>query len=448
MSNVSLIRPHLALDDTQSYATESPPIGITSLGSFLRSKGINVTVIDLCIVPKINIVSEIVRIKPDIIGISSMTCDFPSAINIANQIKQHFDIPIVFGGAHPTIFPREVLQNASIDFVIIGEGEYAFYELINALKNGKEFGEILSLGYKKNGLIFINQRRAPIDMSTLPFPDYSLIDNEKYIAFGEKYLGFRHIVAIVSRGCPGRCTFCAQHLTMGKQFRAFPPEKVVYEIARLMEKYNVEGVWFKDSTLTTSKNWIMQFCEQISKQKLNLKWSCFTRVDQVDREVIRNMKKAGLVKLWIGAESGSNRILQLLKKDITVDMIRQVFRICKEEGVDTAAFFMFGLPTETVKEMELTFELARELDSKPLHLAIYHPLPGTELYEKYDGEKVVKQASSREMAFDKACMSTGYASKELVQEIYDSVCNYFIKNGTKPDFKELSKKTLLQELTV
>jgi radical SAM superfamily enzyme YgiQ (UPF0313 family) len=448
MNNVLLIRPHVALDDTQSYATESPPIGIISLGSFLRSKGLAVTAVGLCIDTKIDIIYEIAKIKPDIIGISSMTCDFPSALKMANQIKQHFNIPLVLGGAHPTIFPKEVLYNTSIDFVIMGEGEYAFYELIEALRESKEVGKVASLGYKQNGSIFISQRRPPLDMSVLPFPDYSLLDNEKYISFGEKYLGFRHIVMIVSRGCPGRCTFCAQNLTWGRQFRAFPPDRLVAEIKKLMSRYNVEGVWFKDSTLTTSKKWITEFCEQVGKQKLDFKWSCFTRVDQVDREIIRNMKKAGLVKLWIGAESGSNRILQLLKKDITVDITRQAFQICKEEGVDTAAFFMFGLPTETVEEMELTFELACELDARPLHLAIYHPLPGTELYETYNGAEVLKHASPRDMAFDRACMSTGHVSKELVQEIYDSVCNYFIKNGPRPDFKEFKEKASSWEVVV
>lgn len=448
MSKVLLIRPHVTLDDTQSYATESPPIGIISLGSFLRFKGIDVTAIDLCTHPQLNIASEVSKIKPDVIGISSMTCDFPSALNIAKQIKQHCNIPIVLGGAHPTIFPEEVLQNDSIDFAIIGEGEYAFHELIISFAKDKAVNEIGSLGYKKNGTTFINQRRPPIDMKALPFPDYSLIDNEQYISFGEKYLGFRHIVMIVSRGCPGKCTFCAQHLTMGRQFRAFSPEGLVLEIKRLREEYNVEGIWFKDSTLTTSRNWMMQFCEEIMKNHLAIKWSCFTRVDQIDKEIIKNMKMAGLVKLWIGAESGSNRILKLLEKDITVDMTRKTFRICKEESVDTAVFFMFGIPTETVDEMELTFDLARELDSRPMHLAIYHPLPGTELYEKYNGEEVIRNATPREMAFDRACMSTGYVSKELVQEIYDSICNYFIKNGPRPDFKEFKRRVSLQESIV
>lgn len=440
MSNVLLIRPIPALDDTQNYATESPPIGIISLGAYLIKKGINVSVIDYCTDPRVDVIDVIAQVKPGVIGISAMTCDFPATLTIADRIRQHYDIPIVVGGAHPTIFQQEVLENASIDFAIAGEGEYAFHELITALKEDKAFEEIPSLGYKQNNTVFINDRRSPIKMNTLPFPDYSLIDNEKYIAFGEKYLGFRHIVMIISRGCPGRCTFCAQNHTMGRQFRAFSPEHLFPEIKRLMEQYHVEGIWFKDSTLTTSKGWIMQLCDEIIKSRIDMKWSCFSRVDQIDRDIVRNMKKAGLMKLWIGVESGSDRILQLLKKDITTDKTREAFRICKEEGVDTAAFYMFGLPTETVEEMEATFELACELNVRPMHIAIYHPLPGTELYDTYNGEEVVRNSTSREMAFDMACMSTGSVHKELVQEIYSSVSNYFIKNGPRPDFKEFTKK--------
>ena len=447
MSNILLIRPHPVVDDTKNFPTESPPIGIISLGSFLRSKDMDVKAIDLCTDAQTDIVSEILKIKPDIVGISSMTCDFPSALKIVDQIKRHFDIPTVLGGAHPTIFPKEVLQNTSIDFVIIGEGEYAFHELIIALKNDKAFSEIASLGYKENGSIFTNPRRPFIDINTLPFPDYSFLDNEKYIDFGERYLGFRHLVAVISRGCTNRCSFCAQHQVWGSQFRLFSPERVVSELKRLMQEYNVEGFWFKDSVLTV-KNWTIPFCEEISRQKLNVKWACLARVDQVDKELIKSMKKAGLVKLWIGAESGSDRILQLLNKWVTVDQTREAFRICKEEGVDTAAFFMFGLPTDTVDEMKLTFELIRETNPKPLHLAIYHPLPGTELYEKYNGADVIKYANPRELVFDTACMSTGPVSKELVQEIYDSVCNYFIKNGSKPDFKEFKRIASFQEARV
>lgn len=184
----------------------------------------------------------------------------------------------------------------------------------------------------------------------------------------------------------------------------------------------------------------MPFCYGIQREQLDIKWSCLGRVDQIDREMIAAMKSSGCVKLWIGAEAGSNRMLNLLCKDITVDRTRKAFRICREEGLETAGFFMFGLPTETVEEMEQTFNLARELRPYPMPLAIYHTLPGAELYDKYNGFDVIQNAAPREMLFDNACMSTGPVSKKLAQEIYDSVCNYFFNRGPEPDFKEFKRK--------
>lgn len=441
MNSVLLIQPRPAIgdEDTENFPTESPPIGVITLGAFLRSKGIDVHVVDQCANPTMDINALISDLKPELVGISSMTCDFPAALEISKSIKQSHDLPIVMGGPHPTIFPKEVLQHDTIDYVVVGEGERALYQLIEGIKDRESQKAIGSLGYKRNGDIIVNLRQPSLDIESLPFPDYSLLDNEKYISFGEKYLGFRHLVIVMSRGCTGRCSFCAQHQVWGRQFRIFSPERAFSEIRKLMETYNVEGFWSKDSILTI-KNWMIPFCAAIQREKLNIKWACLGRVDQIERKMVATMKAAGCVKLWIGGEAGSDRMLKMLTKDINVEKTRQAFQICKEEGLETAAFFMFALPTETVEEMEQTFELARELRPDPMHLAIYHPLPGTELYEKYNGYEVIKKATSREMLFDQACMSTGPVSKELVQEIYDSICKYFFKNGPEPDFKTFKQK--------
>lgn len=209
--------------------------------------------LDLCVTPTVDIDNVISEIQPILVGISSMTCAFSSALAISKSVKQIHNIPVVMGGAHPTIFPEDVLQHASVDFVVVGEGEDTLYQLLETIQDDGSKKHIGSLGNKKNGEIFINPRNPVIDIESLPFPDYSFLDNEKYISFGEKYLGFRHLVVVMSRGCTGRCSFCAQHQVWGKQFRIFSPERALSEIINLVNTYNVEGFWSKDSILIIKK---------------------------------------------------------------------------------------------------------------------------------------------------------------------------------------------------
>lgn len=437
MKKVLLINPLMCSgNEPARYQHLSPPLGIMSLAAFLRSKNIKVDILDLIIEPKIDIVDYITQVNPDVVGITSMTGNFPFALEIAEKVKSRFQMPIIFGGPHPTILPKEVLQNEAVDYVVIGEGEYTFEELLQVLEGNLKAETVLGIGYKENGEIVINERRKRIvDLDSIPFPAYDLINNEAYIYHGGEFLGFRHITMLVSRGCPGKCTFCAQHLTMGREFRAFSPKRVVDEIQTLIEQYNAEGIWFKDSTFTMSREWTMEFCEEILRRDFVFKWASLNRVDEIDLELAKKMKESGLVKIWLGAEVGSDRLLlDILNKEITVEMVKEAFRICKSVGIETAAFFMFGLPTETKEDIRKTFELARELDSRPMQLAIYHPLSGTELYQKYNGAEVVKHTKAREMAFDKACMSTGPLSKEELQIVYDEIVNYFFGDGKEPEF--------------
>jgi len=433
---VLLINPPMVSADRPGYHHLSPPLGIMYLANFLRQVDVEVRILDLVTAHDVDLAEHVTAYRPDIVGISAMTGNFSYGVEIAVAIKSVLPVPVVFGGPHPTIMPAKVLEQNCIDYAVVGEGEITFLELIKAQQGGLEVGSIAGLGYKENGRIVVNGRRENIeDLNTLPFPAYDLIDNDAYITDGNKFLGFRHCVMIVTRGCPGKCTFCAQHSTMGRTFRAFSPKRVVDEIERLMTEYRTEGVWFKDSEFNMNRQWSLQFCEEVISRKLDFKWTCLTRADGIDLQLARKLKEAGLEKLWIGAESGSERILhEILNKEVSVGKVRNAFKACKSVGLQTAAFFMIGLPTETKEEIRMTFELMKELDSKPMQISIYHPLPGTELYDKYGGEEVTRNAKPEEMAFDKACMATGPLSKEEVQIAYDEIVNYFFGDGSDPVF--------------
>lgn len=431
-----LINPPMVSGDKPGYHHLSPPLGIMYLAGFLKNKGMSVDILDLVIDNETKPVDYVSQTKPDVVGITSMTGNFPFGLKIAGEIKSKFDIPIVFGGPHSTILPREVLQNEVIDYVVMGEGEYTLYDLLKSLKEQIGLNSIKGLGYKRNGELILNEERNRVeDMDSIPFPAYDLINNEAYISYGAKFMGFRHIVMILSRGCPGRCTFCAQNLTMGRKFRAFSPKRAVDEIEVLLDKYDAEGIWFKDSEFNMNRNWTLEFCDEILRRRLKFKWTCLTRADGIDMKLAQKLKEAGLEQVWIGAESGSDRVMrEVLNKEISVAKVKRAFEACKSVGLKTSAFFMMGLPTETKEEVRLTFELIKELDSRPMQIAIYHPLPGTVLYDTYHGEEVVRNATLDEMSFDRACMPTGPLSKEEVQIAYDEIINYFMGNGKEPVF--------------
>jgi len=266
-----------------------------------------------------------------------MTPLINKAAEIAKEMKMLYQAIIIVGGNHVTSMPGETMKEFPIfDIGIVGEGE----ETLREICDGVSLQDVLGIVYREKDKVIVNQRRPPIcSLDDLPFPARDLIDMKKYRGASSPGLSreFLTITEIyVNRGCNwGLCTFCASMKTHQK-FRMRSIDNVIAEMKECIEKYKINHFTIDDDTFTTDKKRVMEFCEKV--KPLNIKWDADTRVNNVDREMLQAMKNAGCKKLSFGVESGSQRILQLIKKGITIKQIKDAFNMCHEIGIETAAY--------------------------------------------------------------------------------------------------------------
>lgn len=362
-----------------------PPTGLMYVASSLINAGHNVKIIDAEIddlgLPQI--MKEIVEFKPDVVGTGATTPDFGLANRILKRVKDASDeTTTIIGGAHPTVLPTEVLsKNKHIDFVVRYEGEITTTELIDALENGKDVKNIKGISYrKKDGEIEHNPNRELVDVDEIPWPTRDLIDQKKYL-YPSPGKGLCNMTTIqTSRGCPYRCAFC--YRMFGHKVRFRTTKLVVDEIEHCVNNYNVKFIYFVDDTFTFNRRRTIELCDEILHRAIVVSWSCLTRADTLDTELLFKMKKAGCVKISMGVESGNQRILDDVKKGTTLQQYKAGYKLLKSFGFETRGSFILGLPYETRETIMQTINFAKELDLDRAFFHIFTPYPGTELYEK------------------------------------------------------------------
>lgn len=371
-----------------------PPLGLLYIGAVLEKNRKNVKVIEF-LNTKINeeenvkenykIFRESIRYSPDIIGILCMSSQIVSVKNLIKRYKRELPkIPIVIGGPYAKADPLDLL-NSNADFIVLREGEKTFPELIEYMQGKRELEDVKGIAFKRDGNFVITKEESHIqNLDSLPFPAYHLIDYNHYINlrfFGIRGLWLKCGGIITSRGCPGRCIFCSCKLVHGRNVRYRSIKNVIEEIEFLVNKYKIDGFWIMDDTFTLSEKRVIEFCNRLMEKNLRLKWSCQTRANTFTERMARAMRDAGCVQVEFGVESGSQKVLDILKKDIKINQIKQSFKICHKNGIRPFATIMIGSPGETIEDIQLTRELIKEI--KPAHTGYYFttPHPGTELYD-------------------------------------------------------------------
>lgn len=319
--------------------------------------------------------------KPDLIGITYMSTKMGSVNNITQIAKQLYpNVPIVIGGAHPSILYASTLKQTQADFVVLGEGEASFAELIQYIQEGNiNYENIRGIAFRgEDGQIVKTPPRPLInDLDSLPFPDRdSLYRLDKY---RPDDLG----MIMTSRGCPFNCTFCSSLWERRTRFRSI--SNIVEEIEYLIEKYNVQNIYFKDDTFTANRKRILSFCDTLMQKKIKINWECLTRIELIDEELILRMREAGMFNLKIGIETGSERLLSATNKNLSLQEIRRGAAILNRLGEKWSAFFMLGYPDETEAEMQQSWDLIEEIKPTYVSMSILVPYPGCDIY--YDLEK-------------------------------------------------------------
>jgi len=346
--------------------TNMPPLGLLSMSSVLEAAQFETTVID-CIAMEHDfkkLRTLVSKEKTEIVCITATTYSRHDALKTAKLAKnENPNSIVVVGGVHFSFTADETLKHIKeIDIVARGEGEYTILDLARAVQNNLDLKNILGISYRYDGKIVHNPDRPFIrDLDRLPFPDRKKISLKKYNQTLE-FVDVPCTSVMTSRGCPIKCAFCSTSVMWGHAHRTRSPENIVDEIECLLNEYRLEGINFVDDTLTLSQKHILGLCREIEKRKLDFKWFCDIRVDNVNKEILKEMKNAGCYYVGFGVESGSPNVLQLLNKKITLDQVKKCARNCKELGIKTKAFFTYSNPGETENDLEMTFRFMDKLE--------------------------------------------------------------------------------------
>lgn len=427
-----------------------PPLGLLYLASYLKQNSTHqVTIIDAEVErldhPALR--QRIEQLKPDLVGIQALTFTLIDALKASASVKNcSKSIPVVLGGAHVTIYPRESLMFKDVDYIVRGEGEIVFKEMLDNLGNEAGLEKISGIGFKREGEFVLTRNPSFInDLNSIPFPDRTFSPYQKYYSLLSK--NFPITTMMTSRGCPYNCIYCER---MGKKFRAISAEKVLDEIEHCLS-LGIKEIFFHDDTFTIDKKRVFTICELIRKRRLKFVWDARVRVDTVNYELLFSMKKAGCHRISFGVESGNARILKNLRKGITLEQVEAAFQQCRKLKIQTLADFMIGSPGESLQDIMDTISFSRKLGADYAQFSVTTPYPGTDLYREALAQGIITSDVWSEFArnpredFTPPLWTENLSREELIELLNVAYKKYYLSAGFM--LKELSKIGSTKELT-
>ena len=376
-----LIYPPWAVSEERGNSLMNclPPLGILSIAAFVESHGYRVGVLDVHAEKLIDtdVVARLRAARPRVVGISVLTNMAVPAHYIARLCKETVpDAIVVCGGAHAEAMPEAMLANSAIDAVVRGDGEEATVELVQ----GRPFSDVLGLSYREgtDRVVHNQPRTVRMDLDSYPMPAYHLVNFSNYFPAVGTYRNLPAMNALMTRGCPGKCTFCNSAFTT---LRSHSPANMVEQIKHLRYTYGVRQIQFYDDTFTVAKQTVIEFCKQMIADKVDVTWIAFIRGDCFSREIAELMKAAGCHQVLVGIETGDEQIMRNIGKPIDKKRYREAVRIAHECGIEVRGSFIIGNVGETWQTMQASVDFAKELDLDLFQLNISTPYPGTQLYE-------------------------------------------------------------------
>lgn len=370
---IMLINPQTPIDHPKVIT-----LGPLYIGASLEKYGHDVKCIDMQAVKLSDehILKEVEKWQSDIVGFSCYYLSYPYALRIASKIKEkHPDIKIVFGGPHPSFKPGSAVSEEAVDYVVIGEGEVTLPELVAAIENGGRLNKIHGIAYKSDGEIKLTPSRAVIeDLDSTAHPAWHLLDRK---AIQSGVCG----TIVTSRGCPFNCIFCSTSAFHGHKMRFHSVDWIIEEFDVVSGLFS--RIMIGDDHFTIKKHRILKICEKLKEKGIETNFWAETRVDAVDYEIVRALKRAGCTDLCFGVESAEERILKTVGKKITVEQAKKAIRIVEEAGIEGSASFIVGLPGQTKESvMESTLKFVVETEPTEVVSNILMLCPGAPIYEE------------------------------------------------------------------
>lgn len=366
-----------------------PALGLLYIGAYLLENFYEVKIfefLDELYPPNIRynqgLWKDIEKYNPDIIGIGVISSTYRIAHRLMKKFREKFPgRTIICGGKHANSNPEDLLYYGA-DYCAIGEAEITVVELLDALNFNRPIKEIRGIAYLDKGRVHFTEPRPFLPLDNILLPAFELVDYERYVDFRLQSIPGHYLRSgfiFGSRGCPYNCTFCTTNIRGSYRERSI--DNLIDEIELQIKKFNIEGFVVLDDIFYFKEKRTVEFCQKIIKRKIKTKFFCHARVDIVKKDIVRLMKDAGVLLLAVGVESGSQKILDAIKKGITVEQIENAFRIYNEVGINTFAFIIVGHPLETEEDRELTRSLLKRIKATHVAVNYYMPMPGTPSYD-------------------------------------------------------------------
>lgn len=389
------------------------PISLPSIAALLRYRGFEVKLLD-CMAEELGTkkaIQKISKYNPRLIIVNISTATFNGDKDFILELKKTLPQSHIAGiGVHVSALPEETLIETALDSIIRGEPEMTALELANQLKTKKLLKEVQGLSYRGNPT-FVNNLTRPFitDLDSLPFPARDLLKNE---AYKMPIYNRPYTLVITVRGCPNNCSFCTANIYYGTKIRQRSVENVLDEVEEIIKVNKIKDITFWADTFTFNRKYVLDICKGIEERKLKFRWMCNARVDRVDLELLKVMQKSGCQIISYGVESGDQKILNHIGKNITLDKIKQAFKWTRLAKIESAAHIIFGLPGETENTIRKTIKFVKTINPDYIQFYSAIPFPGTRFYEEASKKGWITSKNWDDYELGKNIISTPTLSKE------------------------------------
>ncbi len=357
-----------------------PNLPTAYLAAWLEREGIEVKIID-AFAERLT-VEETARqareFDPVAIGYNLITENFLDTLAGIRGVKELTGIPVIVGGLHMSLYPAETMTHPAIDYGVTGEGWHTLSELLMCLESGADPAAVRGICYREGENYRATEPRPDtLTLEDVPLPARHLLPNDRYTTVMSRQWPITVMVSAL--GCPFRCAYCD---VPADRYQARPAVHVVDEMEECVNRFGIREIWFQDESFTIGDGRVREICETLLSRSVKVAWSIRTRPDLVKRETLKLMKRAGLMKVHLGVESGSPEILRKVNRPTDLDVVRRAVRWSREEGITTLGFFMIGLPDETAEDVRRTINLALELNCDYIQVNKFVPCPPSPLYRE------------------------------------------------------------------
>jgi anaerobic magnesium-protoporphyrin IX monomethyl ester cyclase len=364
-----------------------PPLGILYISSHLRKKGVQVEVFDSTFGSRDQLFEVLRHGPPSILGVYANLMTRSNVLDILRVAKESGWGTLV-GGPEPSAYIPEYL-NAGADVVVIGEGEVTVEELIPALRAGSREAlhgvDGIAFRNSEGDIIQTKPRQQLPDIDTQPWPDREAIDVAQYVETWRKHHGMGSVSLITARGCPYHCRWCS-HEVFGKTHRRRKPASVADELEWLIERYQPDMAWMADDVFTIHPGWLSQYAGELKRRHLRLPFECISRADRLNAKVIETLAEMGCFRVWIGSESGSQRVLDAMERGVTVEQVQSAVALCRSHGIQTGMFLMWGYEGEELEDIEATVKHVKRTNPDIFFTTVAYPIKGTAYFSEVAGK--------------------------------------------------------------